>query len=98
MEAAPSPMARVEVRTFLRDFSGANVVLYGGLGVLALGGAFIAAGAIPRSATNLVVAIGAGAMFISAVSLGGGIMALRRERVPWTEVDRAIDRESADLL
>jgi hypothetical protein len=98
MEADRPRVARPEVRTFLRDATAGNVILYGGVGILALCGVFTAAGLIPRGAIGFVVTLGVGAIVLSAGSLSGGIMTLRRERVPWDEVDRAIKLECDDLV
>ena len=90
--------ARPEIRAFLREVTGGKVMLTVGLGVLVAGGGALGFGLVSgETATALILTTGFGSLAIFVAAVAGAVGGLRRDRVPWSEVDAAIAREIGDM-
>ena len=89
---------RPEIRAFLREVHGGKVVLTGGVAVLIGAAVTLPTGILQfRGAAPLMLTLGFGAIGVFAAAIAGALGTLRGARVPWHEVDAAIDRELGDM-
>ena len=95
---------RPEVRAFLREVTAAQVVLTAGLGTLVFGAAYSGGtyygGGVFRQMSAVFLSamvLGTGALALFVASTAGAIGALRRDAVPWDDVEAALTREVGEL-
>jgi predicted Ser/Thr protein kinase len=86
---------RPEVRTLLREVTSGKAVLVVSLVLVLSGMIALSTGAV--IVAGVVSLLGLAGLGIFASAVGGAILQLRRDRVPWSDVERGISREVADL-